>query len=140
MIQKRKNIITLGNLIYTRGGYGPLYKPDCPVFRCSCYYIEYYQFNLILHFIYISSDTSSVPRPGATIQYLIRVQGPGEICCEALTCTRYSCSMKYIGCGRNNWSSADLQWVGDSLQTPKMRCKTYYRIHITIYYSFKTTH
>ncbi|XP_060572619.1 uncharacterized protein LOC132730661 [Ruditapes philippinarum] len=99
---------------------------------CAAYYRRYGNF--------CYSDTSSVPRPGATIQYLIRVQGPGEICCEALTCTRYSCSMKYIGCGRNNWSSADLQWVGDSLQTPKMRCKTYYRIHITIYYSFKTTH
>jgi hypothetical protein len=39
MIQKRKNIKTLGNLINTRG-YAPSYKSDNLVFRCSFYYLK----------------------------------------------------------------------------------------------------
>jgi hypothetical protein len=40
MIQKRKNIKTLGNLIKTRGGYSPSYKSDSLVFRCVFYYVK----------------------------------------------------------------------------------------------------
>ncbi|XP_045211166.2 uncharacterized protein LOC123562607 [Mercenaria mercenaria] len=86
------------------------------------------------------SDTSSVPQqPGATLRYDITVRGKLEICCKVYTCSRYFCSMKYIGCGRQTWSSSNLPWEKDSIETPRMQCKAS-EDRWTIHYSYKTTH
>ncbi|XP_053379064.1 uncharacterized protein LOC123562025 [Mercenaria mercenaria] len=85
------------------------------------------------------SDTVSLPRPRATIQYKITVRGNARICCYAYTCSRISCYMKYIGCGRGTWSSSTLPWEGGNLLArPKMKCKT--RNRRTVRYDYKTIH
>ncbi|XP_053379070.1 uncharacterized protein LOC128548414 [Mercenaria mercenaria] len=85
------------------------------------------------------SDTVSLPRPGATIQYQITVSGNARICCYAYTCSRHSCYMKYIGCGHGTWSSSPLPWEGGNIvATPRLKCKT--RNRRTVRYDYKTIH
>ncbi|XP_053379072.1 uncharacterized protein LOC123562609 [Mercenaria mercenaria] len=84
------------------------------------------------------SDTSSIPSPGATLQYKITVRGRPRICCYAYTCSRHSCYMKYIGCGRNTWRSSNLPWEGGNVVAkPRMKCKSTGRY---VRYSYWTIH
>jgi hypothetical protein len=71
--QKRKNIKTLGNLMYTRGlGYAPTYKSDSLMFRCSFYYLSSQYVNIYQiasinqHALFLSPTGSAVTGMRAT--------------------------------------------------------------------------